>query len=438
MKKQNRLIFILILIICLSFSFSALAAEQTDDNASNILTLDKALEIAYQNSKNIIIAELKVSSARKKVHEAAAGLYPSLSYRIAGNKFDENQVVALPDSDEAYGGNLSLSQKLYTGGVLTGNFGIAKLTWEMSKEDLRKAKQDLTSQVKEAYYVLWFAEQALQVAQSSHENMGKHFQRVKRLYDVGTASKYEMLQAQVRWESLKPTVIKAENGAKMARLGLANLLGISIDNSLSIDDLTQLALPEEINLELTKLFDEAYQNRPDIINIAYLNEQAKLQTKMARAGYKPNLTLSYDYSGNGLEFKPDDWEKEWNLTLSLTGYLFDGFATASKVAAAKDNQKIMENQESVLHDAVRIEVEKGLLDLNENLESIRANQSQINLSREKLRMTQARFEAGMAATIDISDSQLDLDNALKGYYESLKNYLTALAKLDVTLGRDPQ
>jgi outer membrane protein TolC len=139
-----------------------------------------------------------------------------------------------------------------------------------------------------------------------------------------------------------------------------------------------------------------------------------------------------------LDFEPGDWEKTWNLTLSLTGNLFDGFATASKVAAAKDNQKIMKNQELLLRDAVRIEVEKGLLELNENLESIRANQSQIDLSKEKLRMTQARFDAGMATTIDISDSQLDLDTALNGYYESIKNYLTALAKLDVTLGRDPQ
>ncbi|MGE5607511.1 MAG: TolC family protein, partial [Bacteroidota bacterium] len=416
------------------------------------LTLEKALEMAYQNSKNIQNAELKVSVARKKVHEASAGLLPSLSYGIVNNKASEDQEVPyfdpitgtiipspVPDSDVTYSGNLSLTQKLYTGGVLTGNLGIAKLTLEMTEEDLRKAKQNLTSQVKEAYYGLWFAEQALRVVQSSYENMGKHYQRVKRLYDVGSVSKYELLQAQVRWESLKPTIIKAENGVKLARLGLANLIGSPVDNSITIvDDFAQISLPVETNLEFSKLLDEAYRNRPEVINMAYANEQAKLQTKMARAGYKPNLALSYDYSGGGLEFDPGDWEKKWNLTLSLTGVLFDGFATASKVSAAKDNQKILENQESLLRDAVRIEVEQGLLNLQESLETIQANQSQINLSKETLRMTQARFDAGMATTIDISDSQLDLDNALNGYYASIKNYLTALAKLDVTLGRDPQ
>ena len=450
--KQNRIIVGLLLMSFFVFSFTSLAAEENIEKASTGLTLEKALEMAYQNSKNIQNAELKVSAARKKVHEASAGLLPSLSYRIENNKASENQEAPyfdpitdtiipkpVPDSDITYSGNLSLTQKLYTGGVLTGNLGIAKLTLEMTEEDLRKAKQNLTSQVKEAYYGLWFAEQALRVVQSSHENMGRHYQRVKRLYDVGSVSKYELLQAQVRWESLKPTVIKAENGVKIARLGLANLIGSSIDNSIIIvDDFTQILLPKEINLELSKLLDEAYQNRPDLINMTYANEQAKLQTKLARAGYKPNLALSYHYSGGGLEFEPGDWEKKWNLTLSLTGVLFDGFATASRVSAAKDNQKAIENNESLLRDAVRIEVEQGLLSLQESLETIQANQSQINLSQEKLRMTQSRFDAGMATTIDISDSQLDLDNALNGYYASIKNYLTALAKLDVTLGRDPQ
>lgn len=450
--KQNRILVGLILVSFLVFSFSTLAAEENNEPASNGLTLEKALEIAYQNSKNIQNAELKVSAARKKLNEAIGSLLPNLSYGFTGVKSEDDQElqfydsttetvisIPVPNSDEVYSGKLSLTQPIYTGGALTGNLGIAKLTWEMSKEDLRKAKQELTFQVKEAYYGLWFAEQALQVAQSSYENLGKHYQRVKRLYDVGSVSKYELLQAQVRWESLKPTIIKAENGVKLARLSLANLIDIPVDEVVIINDLTQkLVLPEKINLELTKLLEEAYQKRPDVINMTYAKEQAKLQTKMARAGYKPNLALSYDYSGNGLEFEPGDWEKKWNLTLSLTGVLFDGFATASKVSAAKDNQKIVQNQEALLNDAVRIEVEKGLLELQESLESIRANQSQSNLSQEKLRMTQARFDAGMATTIDISDSQLDLDTALNGYYESIKNYLTALAKLDVTLGRDPQ
>jgi outer membrane protein TolC len=306
--KQNRIIVSLFLVSFFIFSFPSLAAEKNIEKVSNALTLENALEMAFQNSKSIQNAELKVSAARKKVNEAAAGLLPNLSYGFTGTKMENNQdlqffdpinnkivTITVPDSDEAYAGKLSLTQPLYTGGLLTGNLGIAKLTWQMSEEDLRKSKQELASQVKEAYYGLWFAEQALQVVQSSYENMGKHFRRVKRLYDVGSVSKYELLQAQVGWESLKPTIIKAENGVKLARLGLANLIGNSVDNSFIIgDDLTQITFPEDINLELPLLLDEAYQKRPDVINIAYANKQAKLQTKMARAGYKPNLALSYD------------------------------------------------------------------------------------------------------------------------------------------------
>ena len=113
--------------------------------------------MAFQNSKSIQNAELKVSAARKKVNEAAAGLLPNLSYGFTGTKSENDQElqffdsttktvisIPVPDSDEVYAGKLSLTQPLYTGGLLTGNLGIAKLTWQMSEEDLRKANQGAT------------------------------------------------------------------------------------------------------------------------------------------------------------------------------------------------------------------------------------------------------------------------------------------------------
>jgi hypothetical protein len=46
------------------------------------------------------------------------------------------------------------------------------------------------------------------------------------------------------------------------------------------------------------------------------------------------------------------------------------------------------------------------------------------------------FEARMATTMNVRDSQLALDQALNRYYQGIMAYLTALAKLDLAVGKE--
>lgn len=41
-----------------------------------------------------------------------------------------------------------------------------------------------------------------------------------------------------------------------------------------------------------------------------------------------------------------------------------------------------------------------------------------------------------ATAMDVRDSQLVLDQALDGYYRGIAAYLTALAKMDLAVGKD--
>ncbi|HEX7715607.1 MAG TPA: TolC family protein, partial [Bacillota bacterium] len=315
---------------------------------------------------------------------------------------------------------------------------LARLKLASAVEDERKAKQQLTYSVKEAYYRLWLAEKMQGVAKSSYDNMERHYQRINSLYKAGTASRFDLLQAQVKWDNQKPSVIKAENGVKLARLSLATIIGIEPNREFQVEyDPSRLQLPEKVELSAQVVAEEAYQQRPELHQMQQLVEVAKANEALAKAGYLPNVALSYNYSlQGGSDIFLKNASNTVTLGVSLSGVAFDGFATPARVKSASENLELTRINEVNIKNQIRLETEQALQSLEESLETIRANQANIDLAQESLKMTQARFAAGMATTMDITDAQLVLDQASNGYYQGVSSYLTALAKLDLVAGKD--
>lgn len=415
------------LLIIIGLLFVGTTSGQAEESKSNKYSLDDCIALAYQNSETIKSAELGVSKARHGVSEARSGYLPGVTYEAAA-------VESELDTASGHEAGVSLNQNLYTWGKLSSQLKISQLELEAAEEDLRKAQQTLTYKVKAAFYEMWLANQALRVAQASYDNMDQHYQTTKYKYEAGTVSPYELLQAEVQWKKLKPTLISAKNNLEIARLNLATLVGSNGQEAFDIqaESLANL-IPAKPSQSLDEALAVAYRDRPEMRQIQKEIASTKLQTKLKRAEYYPDLTLNGTY---GKEKYDSDWGTTWSVTLDLSGTLFDGFSTQAQVAAAKDEEKIQESEAKQLRDDIRLELEQGLKVLEESLETIAANQANIELVQETLRLTKIRLEEGMATTTDLMDAQLDLDEALNGYYEGISDYLIALANWNLMTGKD--
>lgn len=408
-----------------------------------ILSLDRCLEMASNNSQQIKAAAKEVEIAKAGVKEVTGGFWPKLDYSIIALKAEE-PIYPYPISPynlstDYSGASVSLTQPLYLGGKLTSGVKLAKGQLNMALENERKTKQQLTFQVKQAFYQVWLAERMLKVAQSSYDNLEHHVEQIASFYQEGTVSKFELLRAKVQRDSLKPQLIAAQNGLKLAKLSMAVLIGFPKEQPYSVEyDSDKLQLPEEFKSVMEQVLESAYQNRPEMRQIKQVEAMHQYQMKLAESGYKPNVALIGQYQGGSLDYTPSNWNnsKYWTLTLSITGNLFDGFSTPAKVSGAKENVELTTIQESGLRDQIRLDIEQSVQSIQESLEVIQANQSNINLAKESLELTQARFTEGMATTMDIIDSQLAMDQALNGYYRGIAFYLTAEAKLDLASGKD--
>jgi outer membrane protein len=427
-----------VLTVLITFPAGVLADENKPIAVeTGVLSLARCLKMASQNNKELQEYEKKVIIAGGAVKEAEAGFWPTLNYQAIREQSDTAQYQVGPKYEKTdFTGAITATMPLYTGKMLENNLKLTRLQLDIAKEERRKAKQQLTYDVKEAYYSVWLAEQILQVQQASLRNLDQHVVRVQSRYKSEYASRLEVFRAQVQRDTLKPKVINAQNQLALAKLRLATLIGYPQERPYQVQyDADQLQMLDSVTRSITLTMNEAWQNRSEMRQTRKMAEVNQVLTAMNKASYQPNVALNAGYGMVKKDLFTDDDYSAWMLTISVGGKIYDRSIQA-KIEQSRDKEDLTGIQEARLKDMIRLEAEQSFQNLQSGIENTRAARTSIDLARETLRMMQIRFDNGMATTMDIMDAQLALDQALNGYYQGIVSYLIAEARIDLVLGRD--
>lgn len=428
MYQQYRKFFLPILMVILIVSCScAFAADETTAEVTD-MNLEQALNHAYANSRSLQIANKNVEIARADYNKAKTGFLPYLTYSAIAINNDTAP-------EESGTGELDLILPLYTGGQLTSAARAAKRSLEIAEAAAVQAKQQLTYDVKVAFYNVWLAQESVKVAQSSYSNMQHHVEKVDRQFKTGSVSKYDLLQAEVQREGLKPSVIKAENAVKLAKQNLSTIIGYDIKTDYSVSyDSKNIVFDERTTADFDNLLPIAMENRYEVKQLSLQKELAEINKKLEIAGFKPTVSLDANYTAKGSDYSPSEWNNDdFSLRLVVSGSF--KASTGYAVSSADKSVELIEIQQQSLSDSISLELQQSLQTLIESIETVKANEANIALATESLRMVNIRYDSGMSTTMDVMDSQLALDTALNGYYQGLNAYLSACAKLDLVLAK---
>jgi outer membrane protein len=415
--KATKGIFLLILGLSLNLVCGVAGATTTTEFTQK-LTLNDCLKLGLTNSLDLQIAAKNVKVAEESVRQAKAALVLSVDYSVGHIDVDTTRYN---------NGSVSVDLPVFTHNGLVCGLKAARLALESAREDERQTKLNLTYNIKSAFYDLWLKEQRLVVARNSAENLGQHYQTIKKYCELGKKAPFELLEAEVSWKEQKAQVTSATSNVALAKLELATLIGISQDQDLQIDYNTSLPeVPANFPLSLQMLLEDAYKQRPDLRQSGINLEIAKLNVDITKGTNKPSVTLAAsqtDMAGSDLQF-----------TLSVSGKLYDNKAKASKVRAAEEKLKIAKISDKQIHDTVRKSVQTIYQNLQVNLENANAYKANIQLSKESLRMTELSYSEGRSTIMDVKDAQLDLDEAQNNYYQTVCSYIIYLARLDFEVG----
>jgi outer membrane protein len=410
------------------------------------LTLDESIRLALRQNPFYLAAKAKEEEASYRINEAVSGFFPTLNAQ--GTNVLDKKVFTLEfpsfipgeppqririDFTRAYQLSLSLSVPLYTGGRLISGFKQAHYNLDSTRESIRQSRQETVYSVKKAFYGYLVARTFVQVAEEAVTLAEKHWTNVKNLYEVGMASKFDLLRSEVQVANLKPQLIRAKNGLNTAELGLKTLLGLDLLQPVEVRG--ELSY-KEVEANLDADVAQALANRPELAQVKLQKLMADEMLKTARGAYLPTLAVggAYNYWADKFNFSKGNWESFYSINLVLSVPIFNGLVNSARIGETKAMLKQLEFSEKGLAEAVKFEVHESILSLQEAKEALLSQEKNVEQAQEAVRIAELNYGEGLVTNLDVSSAQVALTQAKTNYSQALFDYVIALADLEKAVG----
>jgi outer membrane protein TolC len=394
-----------------------------------------------------LAAQEKIAQARAQVRQAASGFLPSLNAQGTDTLDEKLFVLEFPslvpgqppqrfsiDFTKDYQMALSFGLPLYAGGRLTAGYKQAGYGLQASRESVRLSEQETVFNVKRAFYSYLLAKEFAAVADESLALSENFKNNVKNLYEVGMASKFELLLAEVQVTNLKPASIKARNGIEIAGLNLKTILGLPLDTPLEVKG--ELVSPA-LDPVTEAVIEEAQAQRPELRQLDYQRLMAGEMLKMARGASLPTLSIGgiYNVWSDALSLRKSSWQNYYTISLSLSIPLFNGFDTLAKVGQSKAAIREIEWNRKGMAEMISLEVKQAVLDRAQARETLLSQEKNVEQAREAVRIAELNYSEGLATNLDVLTAQVGLRQASTNYSQALFDCVISDAMLEKALGR---
>jgi len=433
LSDKNLRIILFVFLSVFLFSFSAFSQDLAS-STSNEFDLTSTILTAFKSNKDIQMQEQGVIVASANIEEARSIFFPHVNAEL---NYTHNDRVPVQDIFFGYRNSnlvgLSVNQSIYSGGANMATFRQSQLSLKAQQETLRAKKLDVEFDARRLYYGLLLAYETQRIAKEALSLGIAHYEDVRRMYEQGTASKFDMLQSGVQVSLLEPDVVKAANEIDSIKAELNKLLARKVDALIQTKE--QLAY-NFIEINENEFLQKAYLERPEIKLKSLGVDIDQWGIAMAKSGYRPQVDLAGNlaYTSNNLKTLFKDQQRNWSAGIAVNIPIFEGFSTKAKVDAAKAQYAQAKISKDNLVDQVAVDIRKACLDLKQAEAIIRSQRDNVGQAKEALRIAEVSYANGVAINLDVFDAQVSLAQIQKNLAAGIYDYLMAQAYLDRSIG----
>jgi outer membrane protein TolC len=417
------------------------AAPEPDREVPPRLDLPGAIQFALENNFSIRQARERIKQQEGVVVEVRARMIPNAGINYSTSKFEQSILEPYQRriTDRNWTVQLTVTQSLFAGGAIASSVSAQKYRREAALLELRSVINNALFSVRSKFYEVLLAKKKIAVAEQSLNLLEEQLKTVRDRYDAGTLSKFDLLRAQVAVANGRPPLIRAKNDFRIALEEMRQVVGfasVSHDNITKIPEFVGELTFEPTAIELSAAIESARSNRPELQQLDKLEHAADKTVSAARGSYWPSLAASagYEVMKSGADNDFYRTRDGWIAGLQGNWAIFDGRATAGRVAQARSvlAQTKLTTAEQQL--AIDVEVRRSYSTLQEAVELVTASKAVVEQAEESVRLAKARFDAGTATQLDVLESQVALTEARTNEIEALYNHTVALASLRKAMG----
>lgn len=392
--------------------------------------LQKIIETALNNNRDLRVAALNVERARALYGIARAELLPAVSAIGSMSK------ALVPADLSSTGSATTTSQYSVNLGILSWEidfFGRIRslkdqaLEEYLATEDARRSAQiSLVSSVAQAYLSLAADRENIKLATSTLETQEASYKLIQKRYNAGLTSELDLMQAQSQMDTAKVDVARYMQLAAQDENALNLLVGSPVPSDLLPADLNSVNPPKDISPGLQS---ELLLHRPDILAAEHQLKAANANIGAARAAFFPNISLtttigtaSADLSGL---FKAG--QGTWSFAPQIIMPIFDARTWSAYDVTKVEKEIFVAQYEKAIQTAFR-EVSDALAVKGTLNQQIAAQQSLVEAVAETYRLSNARYNKGIDSYLGVLDAQRSLYGAQQGlivlHLARLVNHIT--------------
>ena len=419
------------------------AFPSPDELKGKELELEEAIKIALDNQPLILARIGDYQASIQSIYIALAPQLPQLSGQWNG--FEQKTVTSSIDSSVPPA-PLSMTRRVTTSATslsTTATVTASQLLWDFGKtlaataaakagakssaEDVEIQKDESVRLVKTGYFNLILNERLVEVNQAALERALVNLRSAKGFFDVGTQPKSAVTRAEVDVATAQVNLIGALNAVVISRTTLNTLMGIPVNTPTRVRDILAY---QHVDFDPKTLLPEAFARRPEYRQIKARFEQAEQTVKQQFRNFFPSITASGTYGSARA-----DMNEIYNYGVQLNWTIFDG---GGKIALYKQAQAQRDAAQARVRDTeltIWQQVEQAYNTAIQSEEAIGAATKGVESADENFRLSQGRFDAGVANIIELTDAQLALTTAQATLVQALANYRIAIAQLERFLGR---
>lgn len=474
-----------VVLLCSGAVIFAQEIENADVSEKIVLTVDEAVSYALENNKTLKSDAIDLEMQKRAGDNAWNVLLPTVG--VNGNLARSNKIdsvkstmksgmmfpvfgemvskgmgagdayTTVKDSidsmidekiKDSYGNEESALWHPVAGISVSWGFNVAvinqiklaKKKYEAGQISYEKSVAELEINIRKLFYGLLLQQENLNIQKESLENAKARYEQASINYRNGLVPELQVLNSQVTYENLKPTVLSAEQGIRQKKDTFAFLLGLPFGKEIELSGKIDAIYVE---VDADKLFKEYCDNNREIQNI-------KKQVEIAEEGlaalrfstFTPSLAVSWGITGTVSNitknwFDKDNTTDSGTLTFTLAyKNIIDMLPFSANMQKIKDTKQNIEKSRlglEQLEQNTEIQVHTLVDNLHKSKANIEAMERNVELAKKAYASTMKAYNSGTQELLAVKDSESSMNQARLGLMNEKFNYISNLMDLEAKL-----
>lgn len=335
---------------------------------------------------------------------------------------------------------------------------LTEIDRDVANVQLRATLTNTGADVRNAYWDLVYAIQAVEVAKQSLELAEKLVEDNQARVEVGAMAPLDVVQAEAEAAARRQTLVQAEATHRIAELSLKRLIVTGTSDPrwrARLNPVDQPSVTKQ-EIDVAAALKNALGSRTDLAEARRGLEATDLTTRFYRNQSLPAVDLVASYGLQGIggtqilregglggdvsERIPGDFGDAlqrmtgrdfptWNIEVQLS-YPIGGNPASANYQRARIERQQADMELKALELQVATEVTNAALQVESTLEQVEAARATRELAEQRLDAEQTRFDVGLSTAFFVVQAQRDLADAANVELRAVLDYRKALVELE--------